>query len=835
MIKTLKRFKGLLALALCSVAALAQAAPGHYVVVRVDAQGRLTPVHLRAVELDAAHAHSLRPADAVRKRAAADASQLLATGAGWTQVVLSPERIRGEFAANGHAGRIQAVAVRPQYRSFVLRVPASAGNRITVDHQGRRSVIDLRQLAAQPALSAAPQARVLKSAGGPSDNRLDVVVVGEGYTASEQARFLADVAAFKATMFSTTPYKQYASFVNVVPLFVASSQSGADHPPYQAGCTTTSCCAETAAQTDPRAGTFVNTALDGRFCTAQIHRLVTVNDSKAYAAANVYPNWDALMVIVNDPVYGGSGGSLSTFSTHTSAGLIAVHEFGHSFTRLADEYESPYPGFPPCSDSTGPACERNVTNQVLATQVKWRHWFTPGNPIPTPPGTPGIGLFPGARYQSTGMYRPAHTCAMRELGVPFCAVCAEGYVAQLYSAWIGANSMPINLIEPGSEVPAASGPVYVVAGSRVTFTASILRPSPDTVRLQWVRQGVPIFGATGGSYTYVVPATGLARDSIRLSAHDESPLLSNMDAARSNRSREWDLHIRPNARGDFNGDSRSDIFWRNAGTGGNDMWRSASSALRQPTATVANLQWQVVGLGDFNGDGRDDVLWRNASTGANDIWLSGVATTRRPIAAETSVAWKVAGVGDFDADGYADIFWRNAGTGANGIWPAGDRTRSRAATGLPDLNWRVAGVGDFDADGMDDVLWRNAATGKHEVWPSGNAAQRQPLTGEMSSAWVVAGVGHFDEDHRSDILWRNTVTGANVIWGAGDVWNQRLLTSVADPNWKVAMVGDFDGDGIADIFWRHAVTGSNEMWRSGLSSQRSVLAKVSDTRWAVTP
>src|SRR6185436_17703180 len=107
-------------------------------------------------------------------------------------------------------------------------------------------------------------------------------------------------------MFGTSPYVQYASYVNWTTYFVASAQSGVDHPPYQSECSTTSCCSDTEAQSDPRFGQFVETAFDGTFCTAQIHRLATVDGSKVLAAASAVPDWDEILVVLNDPVYGGS-------------------------------------------------------------------------------------------------------------------------------------------------------------------------------------------------------------------------------------------------------------------------------------------------------------------------------------------------------------------------------------------------------------------------------------------------------------------------------------------------------------------------------------------------
>jgi plastocyanin len=94
--------------------------------------------------------------------------------------------------------------------------------------------------------------------------------------------------------------------------------------------------------------------------------------------------------------------------------------------------------------------------------------------------------------------------------------------------------------------------------------------------------------------------------------------------------------------GDFNGDGRSDILWRNRSTGANTIWRSANSATPQAVATRAT-SWRVVGSGDYNGDGRSDILWRNFSTGANAIWRSANQATPQAVTAVTNQAWAVMG------------------------------------------------------------------------------------------------------------------------------------------------------------------------------------------------
>jgi plastocyanin len=98
-------------------------------------------------------------------------------------------------------------------------------------------------------------------------------------------------------------------------------------------------------------------------------------------------------------------------------------------------------------------------------------------------------------------------------------------------------------------------------------------------------------------------------------------------------------------RHDFNGDGRSDILWRNTSTGGNIIWRSASSASQQAVSSLPTA-WRVVGSGDYNGDGRADILWRNSSTGSNAIWRSGSSGTPQAVTSVTNPAWTVAASGD---------------------------------------------------------------------------------------------------------------------------------------------------------------------------------------------
>lgn len=274
---------------------------------------------------------------------------------------------------------------------------------------------------------------------------------------------------------------------------------------------------------------------------------------------------------------------------------------------------------------------------------------------------------------------------------------------------------------------------------------------------------------------------------------------------------------------DYNGDGRSDIFWRHSQTSGNSIWWGASSSGSTSSNTAA--AWKVVGNGDFDGNGKADLLWRNDSTGANSIWFGAASTGARN--STTAAPWQVMGVGDFNSDGKADIFWRNPVSGSNSIWWAGVSGATNSSAGTA---WSVLGVGDFNGDGRSDVLWRNTTNGNTSIWFSGVATGAR--SGNAPLNWQAAGIGDFNGDGRFDILWRNNA-GGNSIWWAG--LSTGSTSSQLPTVWSVATTGDFDGDGKWDIFWRNTSTGENVIWRAGLAANAQAASTVADQRWAIYP
>lgn len=488
--------------------------PAYYLVFEADEADLISPLFARKVELAA----PLSSKSDEEYRAARtptterdDARIAIRVDTGdarvaFRDIIEVPRWIRGEFHGRETAAGTWSIdnhRVLVDRRSFVVRVPVVEGGRLVIEGK-TRSVFDLDALAAGSenlplAHLASPKGAVVSRAARSGDpaNRVDLLLMGDGYRTDQEALFNAHMDEFDYWFFLVTPYAEYKNLVNTIRYFLPSVESGADHPPYDPSCPTgdLSCCADPDAIIDPLSGTYVDTQFDARFCASNVHRLLVVDVAAVYAAASAVPDWDMIAVAVNDPTYGGAGGPITVASVHDDALEIVQHEFGHSFTGLADEYDLAYPGFPDCSDIVGPACEANVTDETVRELIKWTPWVEPTTPVPTPEGMPQyadvVGLFEGARYRPTAMYRPADfACMMNYLGEPFCAVCSQEYVLTLYRGGWGVPTDGIDPIEPGSESPPTDQIVDGTSG--LVFSVGLLQPvgSPALAET-WLIDDVP--------------------------------------------------------------------------------------------------------------------------------------------------------------------------------------------------------------------------------------------------------------------------------------------------------------------------------------------------------
>jgi MYXO-CTERM domain-containing protein len=344
---------------------------------------------------------------------------------------------------------------------------------------------------------------------GTSGNRVDFVIVGDGYTAMQQAKFYADAAAVAQSLQTTSTYASYAPVFNVWALFVPSTESGAD---------------------DPATGMMVDTAFDAAYGVAGIDYLMGVSDGKVLTEITErFPAFDVPICIVNADKYGGSGGIVAVASTHEQSVQILEHELGHTFANLADEYETPYPGFPPGDSEPNVALEENLT------PLKWESWVPPGTPIPTPDGAATsdyapVGAYEGARYLETGIYRPTLNCLMRELGKDFCSVCSEAMV-------LGFSSISVlvdGVTPPDMTAIPAKGP----------SSFSVITPALTTLEYTWTVDGVAVDG-TAATVEIDPSAIGLGDGphQITVSIHDATPLVRNDPTSIMTESFSWSFVV----------------------------------------------------------------------------------------------------------------------------------------------------------------------------------------------------------------------------------------------------------------------------------------------------
>jgi Ca2+-binding RTX toxin-like protein len=226
--------------------------------------------------------------------------------------------------------------------------------------------------------------------------------------------------------------------------------------------------------------------------------------------------------------------------------------------------------------------------------------------------------------------------------------------------------------------------------------------------------------------------------------------------------------------GDFTGDKKSDILWRND-DGSVALWQmDGQTILSQdylnPYPTVDN-SWKIAGTGDFGGDQKSDILWRN-DNGQMAIWQmdgSKVVSSGLTSISSADLSWKVAGTGDFGGDGKLDILWRK-NDGSVALWQM-DGTNVLSQNYLNpyptvDNSWKISGTGDFNGDSKADILWRND-DGSTSIWLMDGAnvlsSGLVPQYPTVDNSWKISGTGDFNGDGKSDILWRNT-NGSTSVW-----------------------------------------------------------------------
>jgi hypothetical protein len=272
-------------------------------------------------------------------------------------------------------------------------------------------------------------------------NKVDILILPEGYTKREMRQFRKDVKHFMQVFFNAPPFREFQQQFNVWYLEVPSEESGID---------------------DPRKGVFVKSAFEFSYNSFETDRYILGFENQRIRDIAANAPYDQLYFLINSPKYGG-GGIFNLYSTcynHSEneesswwPDYVFVHEFGHAFGGLADEYyssEVAYSEFyPPGTEPWEP----NITICTDKDQLKWRELVDDSTPIPTPwekalydkiPYKDSksreellrnqeywgkVGTFKGAGYASEGLYRPFLDCRMfSKTLINHCPVCSTAIV-----------------------------------------------------------------------------------------------------------------------------------------------------------------------------------------------------------------------------------------------------------------------------------------------------------------------------------------------------------------------------------------------------------------------
>ncbi|MDZ7269235.1 MAG: IgA Peptidase M64 [candidate division KSB1 bacterium] len=299
-----------------------------------------------------------------------------------------------------------------------------------------------------------PQSRITAlQQHGPADSKVDLVLLGDGYSAAEQEKFRRDARHFNDVLFATSPFKERRQDFNVWLIEVISEESGISKP---------------------GANVWKNNALGTAYDTFGSARYVLTTANKTLRDLAGQVPYDFINILVNDNRYGGGGIYRLYTTTYTISDqpgqewqrdYVYVHEFGHSFAGLGDEYYSSQVSYNEFYAKNVEPWEPNITALLDKANLKWKAFVLPNTPLPTPwekaeydslalararldrlapdyyakrepifkrqeeilkktQYAGKVGAFEGAGYEARGLYRPSADCRMFSLSlVDFDPVC----------------------------------------------------------------------------------------------------------------------------------------------------------------------------------------------------------------------------------------------------------------------------------------------------------------------------------------------------------------------------------------------------------------------------
>ena len=237
---------------------------------------------------------------------------------------------------------------------------------------------------------------------------VDIVILPEGYTQAEMGKFIKDCDFFVKSMFSYAPYDRYRESFNIRGVMAPSAESGC---------------------TMPGDHIYKNTVMHFSFWTFDSERYCMSTDNRDIRNLAGQVPYDQIYILVNTEKYGGGGIYNVYCSSASSNGFssdVIIHEFGHGFAGLADEYYNDETGYDHMYNLVLEPWEPNITTLVDFSN-KWGDMLNKKTPVPTPREPKyeqTIGVFEGGGYEPKGMYSPHMDCLMKTFkGHDFCPVC----------------------------------------------------------------------------------------------------------------------------------------------------------------------------------------------------------------------------------------------------------------------------------------------------------------------------------------------------------------------------------------------------------------------------
>jgi hypothetical protein len=313
---------------------------------------------------------------------------------------------------------------------------------------------------------------------------INVVILGDGYTSAELTKYNTDATTFMNNfLLAQSPYKEYKKYFNIFTIQVPSPESGVKHPRSASDCSNLPA-------SNP------NNFYGSSFDVGGIHRLLSPNTSLVTTVlANNFPSYDQVYIVANSSEYGGAGGIFAIFSTNASSGEIGLHEGGHSFGSLGDEY---WAGAQYAME------QANMTQQTSSTLVKWKNWMNVN----------GIGI--NSHTGDASWKKPrSGQCKMEVLGKPFCSVCTETIVEKIHS-----------LVHPiYNHAPLSSS--VSISNQVLAFSILYMQPTPNTMNRRWILDGSITAKNNVSVLTWTISGTQLAKDQDGISVDGNTLSLGN--------------------------------------------------------------------------------------------------------------------------------------------------------------------------------------------------------------------------------------------------------------------------------------------------------------------